>query len=358
MKNNQYFPVTVCSMLTIALLFIVIVFAVIWWYLHRLDNAIPGLMANGTLHRLDNAIHSTPIRDMVDGQVSSIYNESNRLKIAIAIPSTCGQKESNLRRVQRESWLKYLDSDNELWHSMHSQCTISYRYYIGNCPDSDAATTSLLERESVEHGDIVRLDMTERWEDLQQKTIQIIIAEYVRGTASTENGFDILMKTDTDSFVNLPNLCDLMTNLMNSNSWNGQQDALYLGRMYQGVPVRRHGRYGNPQWAQRIGGWTYCPYMAGFGYMLSTRTTEIIYKSLVDAQDEMVFNRMEDAFLGHFLTSFAVKFLDLTATIINEPEDNGQSLDRHVVNHRFIKSAMIKKYEDHCAAQMRYIKRS
>eukprot|EP01083_Nonionella_stella_P276163 938249_1 len=57
--------------------------------------------------------HYDPLK--TDRFVHTSYNKSNRLKIQIAIPTFINAHENNLRRIQRQSWIKYLEQSNIIW---------------------------------------------------------------------------------------------------------------------------------------------------------------------------------------------------------------------------------------------------
>ena len=144
--------------------------------------------------------------------MSNGYHLNNKLKIKISIPSTCSHKESIYRNNQRNSWIKYL-SDSE-WNELHSKCDIKFNYFIGNCNNQTYKTNSninnlerkydydlnnyLISKESLQNNnDIIRININEYWNKLQNKTIEMILHEY---SNQQKNGFnfDLLLKTDTE----------------------------------------------------------------------------------------------------------------------------------------------------------------
>ena len=90
-----------------------------------LDDVIPALIDNVHLRRRAQSMAPPPSAIASPIAENTKYSASHPLRIRIAIPSSCQQRESNLRRMQRMSWMQYLDRSNPLWQDMHSQCTLS-----------------------------------------------------------------------------------------------------------------------------------------------------------------------------------------------------------------------------------------
>eukprot|EP01084_Bolivina_argentea_P013694 25679_1 len=65
--------------------------------------------------------------------VHTRYNKSRRMKIKIAIPTVINAHDNSFRKIKRQSWIKYLDTSNNLWNNTHSLCDISYNYFTGIC---------------------------------------------------------------------------------------------------------------------------------------------------------------------------------------------------------------------------------
>ena len=161
---------------------------------------------------------TSSIQEADETENRTVYSKEHPLRINIAIPTSCSQNDGHLRKMQRLSWFKYLE-DDELWSNTRSQCKMSIKYYVGDCGDS--ASNQMIKKEQETHNDIkiIQMNAIESWEGLQRKTIDVIISEYL----DKERPYDLLLKTDTDSYVNLPNLCGYMIKLMNENGWNGHK---------------------------------------------------------------------------------------------------------------------------------------
>eukprot|EP01084_Bolivina_argentea_P025789 47957_1 len=280
--------------------------------------------------------------------IHSRYNRSNRLKIKIAIPTIINDHDNNLRKMQRQSWIKYLEPSYNIWNNTHSFCDISYNYFIGISNNTYENVT--IDNENKIYNDIIRLNVTEGFDNLQIKTIDMLLSEYLIGK---NNSFDLLLKTDSDSYVNVPNLCNFMVKLMDMNQWNGQSDALYLGKSFQHAIIHTepHTKYENKHWMERVVHKEYSQFMVGFGYFVSFKTAEIIYNSLSATKYDIFFNRLEDTYLGHYLISFDVKFIDLSHIITPDSHPNVFGLNNYIIDHWYnnekYSQLMVEKYKLH-----------
>ena len=90
--------------------------------------------------------------------------------------------------------------------------------------------------------------------------------------------------------------------------------------------------------------------MAGFGYLLSQKTVKIIYDTLSNSKNEIAFNKLEDTYLGHFLSAYDVKFVDIKNTINPYPQPNFESLHNTIIDHMYNNEKLIlmsEKYKLH-----------
>lgn len=314
------------------------------------DNSI-----NAEIAQLLQNDHFDPIttKPPINENRKVIYDENNPLKINIVIPTSCTQKDANLYKMSRLSWINYFDKDNNLWNDIHNKCQFKLKYYVGNCDLNDSPI------HYVDNRYIHKLEnVDEHWNNLQLKTIEMIIAEY------ESDEFDLLFKTDTDSYVNIPNLCNYMVEIMNMNEWNATNDALYLGERRDDTEILfdEDNKYENKQWIKRTRSKKYIPFMAGFAYLLSYTSTEIIYHSLKNIRKHIAFNRLEDTYLGHYLSSFNVKYIDIGHVIDAYMQPTIKSLNTHIIDHMYNsdKNAvlMIDKYKMHCRVHDQYLRKS
>ena len=114
--------------------------------------------------------------------------------------------------------------------------------------------------------------------------------------------------------------------------------------------VNTNSKYENIAWAKKMGHRHYSPFQAGFGYILSKKSVEIIYNALSKTKNEIAFNKLEDTYLGHFLSSFDIKYVDITPVITARTEPNRNSLEKRIVDHWYVgekKKWMLFKYNLH-----------
>ena len=105
--------------------------------------------------------------------------------------------------------------------------------------------------------------------------------------------------------------------------------------------------------------------MAGFGYLLSAKTVAMVYESLGSLRDavaggyQVAFNRLEDTFLGHYLTSLDVKFVNISTVIDPYGRPNVDSLHHHILDHMYNTDVggvlMLDKYKMHCKLHRMYL---
>jgi len=118
-------------------------------------------------------------------------------------------------------------------------------------------------------------------------------------------------------------------------------------------------KYENSEWIKRIKKTKYSPFMAGFGYFITHKTAQIIYDSLHKTKESIAFNRLEDTYLGHYLTSFDVTYVNIDKTIDPYPKPNVFSLNNHIIDHMYDNALkaqfMIDKYKMHSRLHKQYL---
>ena len=76
---------------------------------------------------------------------------------------------------------------------------------------------------------------------------------------------------------------------------------------------------------------------------------------------QIAFNRLEDTYLGHYLSSFDVKFIDIGHVINAWRQLSVYSLNTHMIDHMYNsdKNAifMVDKYRMHSALHRQYLQR-
>ena len=253
------------------------------------------------------------------------YPLSKILRIEIMIASFCSPNETKWRSQQRGSWMKYIREHNKEWKQFNkfiARCNISYHYFIGNCPDT--RSEQIIQTESEQFGDIIRIkDYTESWNSLQLKTLKMILHEYSR--VYNEFPFDILLKADSDIYIDIPSLCRVLISIFQTRSigqWNSHTTAMYIGSLNSKSPIITRSNYKFPKYINK--NWSkhlyhdestenrfYLPYMEGASYCLSYKTVQIIYNALRhdDNLKQIAYNKVEDAYIGHLLSAFNVQFV-------------------------------------------------
>lgn len=293
------------------------------------------------------------------------FPQAQQLKVRIVIPTSCTSKEKTLRKMQRLSWFNYVNASKEhysLWSKMHENCRFDIKYFVGQC-DADQKKDALLE-ETAEHHDIVKLNVVERWDLLQEKTLKMLTAAFTPTSDQEDPNsvpYHLLLKTDTDSYVNLPNLCGFMQDKLKSNFWDASTTGLYLGKLSAATAIQqtpKGAKYENKVWADRLHGKQYVPFMSGFGYFLSHKATQIL-ASVIRAIsfDDVAFNRLEDTYLGHFLSSFNVEYVNIGDVISTNPQTSVQAINELVIDHWYTdkNDLMLEKYATHKKLQRLYL---
>eukprot|EP01083_Nonionella_stella_P167403 562532_1 len=270
--------------------------------------------------------------------IDKYVNRSHLYKpsIKISIVSRCSDTDGVLAQIQRASWLRYLND---------SECIFAYNYAIGNCE---------FHNNTHDHHDVIKINVEEGWDNLQHKTLSLIDYEH------THFEFDFLLKTDTDSYVNIPKLCHFLTDNMEKHKWISNKHGLYMGYIWsqraREIILDVTNKYGNAEWSKRVGIDHYTHFMAGFGYILSRKTTQIISTFYHHFKGDIHFNRLEDTYLGHLLTVFNVSFINITHLIdpfVESKPINYVDFTKYLIEHPYkdnSKHAMIQKYNNHITA--------
>eukprot|EP01084_Bolivina_argentea_P128292 226795_1 len=292
-----------------------------------------------------NKINLVPVNNKENINVATITNKQNNtnlLHIKIVIPSFCDAEEYILREMQRRSWLRYM-YDSE-WEYKHI-CDVQYHYIIGNC--SNKTLNDMLLNEMSKYNDIIRINFQESWNNLAKKTIEMLLYEYID---HKNYQYDILFKTDTDSYVNIPILCSTIKDSKYKYEWNFQQQAIYYGTSNDYRPISFWGKYENTIWAKQLGHGYYTRYMEGHSYFLSYKAVEIIYNVFIYTKNYMAYNKIEDAYLGHVLSLFNITFYNAGFKITSQPQILKQYINKYISDHRYVGDEaikMVKKYKTH-----------
>ncbi|XP_031468524.1 beta-1,3-galactosyltransferase 5 [Phasianus colchicus] len=148
-----------------------------------------------------------------------------------------------------------------------------------------------IDAESQKYKDIIQKDFTDTYYNLTLKTMMGI--EWVHQFC---NQSSFVMKTDTDVFVNVFYLTELLLKKKRTT-------GLYTGflKLHE-QPIRKN----ESKWNVRIeeySGKTYPPFCSGTGYVLSTDVASKIY----NVSESISFIKLEDVFIGLCLDKLKIQ---------------------------------------------------
>ncbi|NWW35802.1 B3GL1 acetylgalactosaminyltransferase, partial [Panurus biarmicus] len=166
--------------------------------------------------------------------------------------------------------------------------------------DGDAAAALSVEDESILYGDIIRQDFMDTYDNLTLKTIMAF--QWFSEVCSDARFF---MKTDTDVFINTPNLVQFLLQLNSSeNFFTGYPFVNSFA--YRGLDRKRFISY--EEYPFRL----YPPYCSGLGYILDGRLALRIYELMGHVRPL----KFEDVYVG-----ICLNILQVNITV---PEDAEQ----------------------------------
>ncbi|XP_015492823.1 UDP-GalNAc:beta-1,3-N-acetylgalactosaminyltransferase 1 [Parus major] len=164
----------------------------------------------------------------------------------------------------------------------------------------DGVAALSVEDESILYGDIIRQDFTDTYDNLTLKTIMAF--QWLSEFCSNARFF---MKTDTDVFINTPNLVKLLLQLNSSeNVFTGY--PLIDNFAYRGLDRRRYISY--QEYPFRL----YPPYCSGLGYILDGKLALRTYELMGHVKPL----KFEDVYVG-----ICLNILKVNVTV---PEDAEQ----------------------------------
>lgn len=180
------------------------------------------------------------------------------------------------QQLRRASWLSHG------WRNRTGGRVTGWRYrFVSGLPEDQFQRGALIS-ENEHHGDIVFSDPPESYQNLVLKTIWTL-----RHFLENNNDCKYILKTDTDTFINIGLMLEYLGTLPDDGYFYG-------GYGMGGTSVHRGGQWGIPRdtWAPD----TLPPYASGGGYILSRSTTARLVQVL-DSRIQPVFY-VEDAFVG------------------------------------------------------------
>ncbi|NXM46919.1 B3GL1 acetylgalactosaminyltransferase, partial [Gymnorhina tibicen] len=164
----------------------------------------------------------------------------------------------------------------------------------------DKAAALSVEDESVLYGDIIRQDFVDTYDNLTLKTIMAF--QWFSEFCSNARFF---MKTDTDVFINTPNLVKLLLRLNSSeNVFTGY--PFFDNVAHRGFDIKRYISY--EEYPFKL----YPPYCSGLGYILDGKLALRTYKLMSHVRPL----KFEDVYVG-----ICLNLLKVSVTV---PEDAEQ----------------------------------
>ncbi|XP_055055215.2 beta-1,3-galactosyltransferase 1 [Misgurnus anguillicaudatus] len=175
--------------------------------------------------------------------------EKKRPYLILIIPVTL--KDTEARTAIRNTWGH---------ESLMSRVNILKLFFLGQPPQSNSILQQHLEKESQEYGDIVQMDFVDTYKNLTIKTMMIMnwIATYCR---CARYG----MKSDADSFLNVPYL----VNYMHAQGESSGENYITGSVIRDGHPKRDSLN----KWFLSVDLYpetSYPPYVSGAAYVFST----------------------------------------------------------------------------------------
>jgi len=189
---------------------------------------------------------------------------------------------NTLRRNEiRNTWIKH--------KVFHGRSHVAVKFMIGHIDGQGAQRQEEnLQKEMAIHSDIVRLSMTEGYENLTHKTLTFFKWFSIHHSSSR-----FAMKLDDDTFPDLDALVPLVE----------QREAkyVYMGALMDGGPVQRRGK-----WAEDpdiFPDEVYPTYAAGSGYILSLPLARALTSAVANHEIRLLAN--EDTTVGVWVHDFA-----------------------------------------------------
>ena len=195
------------------------------------------------------------------------HNGANAYPVVFIILSQ--SSDIVLRNVVRNTWLKTQVPNQRL--------PFPHIFVLGR--PSDNLTQSIIETECSENDDILQIDIVESKASTIVKTINGL--EWV--TTHCLNAVYI-MKTDTDSFINIPRLLTIIHNIT--------RPVGDFGYCQKAFPIREKGKWYMPESAYPYP--VFPPYCVGPGHVLSMEAA----KHVVRVSPNVPFLPSEDVYVG------------------------------------------------------------
>lgn len=237
--------------------------------LQNLQTTTTGVIGNKTEVRKD-ACDSCFVHNFKyvinNANVCSPANQSIDLLVLVLTI----HKNVRSRQVLRDTWL-----------SLSKNNTANVRHVFLLAKTDDQTLQKAVYNESAVYNDIIQEDFVDSYNNLTLKTIMGL-----KWTSTFCSNVKYVMKTDDDTWVNLPNL------LRNLKAQNTSSDILY-GACWRGAPHRhKQSKWYVPEHLYPHK--TYPMFCSGTGYVMKTSTAEKIYKT----SEHVPFFYLEDVYIG------------------------------------------------------------
>ncbi|CAD5216776.1 unnamed protein product [Bursaphelenchus xylophilus] len=219
-------------------------------------------------------------------------------------------EDAESRQTVRSTWLRL---------PSYSDYDVRYFFPVGTKSLSEEQLKTL-EKEKERFGDLEFIDkLEESFDNLAKKTAYSI----ERGVQKFK--FEYVLKTDTDSFVQIGRLQKALKDVAHPMLYYGFLDG-------RAKPFRR-GKYREKDWVLCD---RYLPYQLGGGYVLSYKLAEFIAANTRILR----YYRAEDVSVGVWLAGIQVKYL-------HDPRFDTEFISRgcnnnYLVSHKHHKEAMYK----------------
>ncbi|KAH9502352.1 hypothetical protein Btru_073518 [Bulinus truncatus] len=208
--------------------------------------------------------------------------------ILIIIPSQIDKRD--LREAIRRTWL--IAAEMNTWRRFKITKTIKHIFLFGYRSKMEQDDFKLLQSESVEHGDIVVVNVIDTYRNLSLK-----ILSGIEWTLKYCSGVDYLLKVDDDTLINAPLMVELLVHVQNRSKDN--KFVLGLMHTYKKPEVSRSGRW---EVSEKDYPFRYYPkYFYGHSYAISGASLQLI--SAVAKKVTLI--APEDAYFTGILPKFA-----------------------------------------------------
>ena len=228
-----------------------------------------------------------------------INSDTSLVETLIIIPSLFSKIGYDYRDFIRQTWKKTLTKDTKLL------------FFIG-IQDLYYWDKEKLNKEQLEHNDIVYMDIHETYKTLSLKMAEIYLFIYNARLNRDYSNLKWVFKTDTDVWFNPDAYFKVIKDLPQKRTWVGSNNIL--------APVLTRGPWANKKYTSSV----YPLYNAGAGYAVTIDIIEWVALNYNSNFLKLMTN--EDALLGIWLAGLNVHIID-TPYILPQIGRHGKKLD-------------------------------